>query len=163
MRTIILAIKPKYANMILNGEKTIEFRRKFPKAPLEKVLIYASAPISKIIGEFIPHSGLTLNYKLTAEGDGMGLDMYWCRFKHEKYGDSKIVMKPTEEAVAQVDKNINNSLSDSNFYMKYLKESIEQQMEGIFIHNPIRYDTPKTLSDYGIKTAPQNYIYLKGE
>jgi len=51
MSTILLPIKPKYAEMILNGEKDIEFRKSFPKQDVDKIVIYATAPISRIVGE----------------------------------------------------------------------------------------------------------------
>jgi len=51
MATILLPIKPKYATKILNGEKNIEFRKSFPKEDVDKIVIYATAPISRIIGE----------------------------------------------------------------------------------------------------------------
>lgn len=50
---VILSIKPKYAHKILEGKKTYELRKNiFKNSEVKTVLIYASAPISKIIGEF---------------------------------------------------------------------------------------------------------------
>ncbi|SFN68425.1 Predicted transcriptional regulator, contains an HTH and PUA-like domains [Algoriella xinjiangensis] len=50
---VILSIKPKYALKILEGKKTYELRKTiFKNSEIKTVLIYASAPISKIIGEF---------------------------------------------------------------------------------------------------------------
>ena len=48
----ILSIKPYYANKILEGEKLYELRKSIFKSNVDKVIIYASAPISKIIWEF---------------------------------------------------------------------------------------------------------------
>ncbi|WP_439479287.1 ASCH domain-containing protein [Chryseobacterium aquaticum] len=50
---VILSIKPRYASKILEGKKTYELRKTiFKNTEIKTVLIYASAPISKIIGEF---------------------------------------------------------------------------------------------------------------
>lgn len=50
---VLLSIKPQYAEKILSGEKLYEFRRAIFKSPdVTKVVIYASSPISKVIGEF---------------------------------------------------------------------------------------------------------------
>lgn len=50
---VILSIKPIYAEKILNGEKIYELRKTIFKNPnIKKVVIYASYPISKVIGEF---------------------------------------------------------------------------------------------------------------
>ena len=49
MLSAIIAIKPRYAQLILNGEKTVEFRKSTCIA--QKLYIYAAAPVKKIIGE----------------------------------------------------------------------------------------------------------------
>ncbi len=48
----LLSIKPHYANAILDGKKKVEFRkRKFGKA-VSHVILYATAPIMRIVGWF---------------------------------------------------------------------------------------------------------------
>ena len=50
---VLLSIKPEYAEKILRGEKKYEFRKTLFKNPLIKtVVIYASSPVKKVIGEF---------------------------------------------------------------------------------------------------------------
>lgn len=50
---IILSIKPEYANKILDGTKKFEYRKSgFSAENIEIVLIYATKPIGKVIGEF---------------------------------------------------------------------------------------------------------------
>jgi predicted transcriptional regulator len=50
---ILLSIKSEFAERILQGEKKYEFRRNiFRQSNVEKVLIYASSPVKRIIGEF---------------------------------------------------------------------------------------------------------------
>ena len=49
----IISIKPKYVELILRGEKTVEVRRGALKFPLgEPVLVYATKPIGQIVGVF---------------------------------------------------------------------------------------------------------------
>ena len=43
-------IKPIYVDRILSGEKKFELRRRLPKNKLEYILIYSTAPISKVVG-----------------------------------------------------------------------------------------------------------------
>ena len=50
MSNILLSIKPKYAELILNGKKTIELRKTQPKEDVEWVYLYATAPVKKIVG-----------------------------------------------------------------------------------------------------------------
>jgi predicted transcriptional regulator len=48
---VLISIKPKYATAILNGEKTVELRKRRPNIiPGAKVWIYATAPIAELKG-----------------------------------------------------------------------------------------------------------------
>ena len=49
-KTIILSIKPKYADLILAEKKTVEFRRVWAAEFVNTIVIYASAPVQKIVG-----------------------------------------------------------------------------------------------------------------
>ena len=48
----IISIRPNYAEQILNGTKQFEYRKTAIKQPVSSVLIYATYPIHKVIGEF---------------------------------------------------------------------------------------------------------------
>lgn len=50
---IILSIHPKWAKLIYDGKKTIEWRKSFPKAQkINKVFLYETAPVKQITGFF---------------------------------------------------------------------------------------------------------------
>ena len=50
---VLLSIKPEYALKILSGEKKFEFRKSIFKHPeVRTVIIYATKPVGKVIGEF---------------------------------------------------------------------------------------------------------------
>lgn len=50
---ILLSIKPEFVKKIFSGEKKYEFRKVgFKNENVQKVIIYASRPISKVVGEF---------------------------------------------------------------------------------------------------------------
>jgi len=48
----LLSIKPEFVEKIIKGEKKIEYRRKIFKKDVKSVIIYATSPWKKIIGEF---------------------------------------------------------------------------------------------------------------
>lgn len=50
----ILSIKPQFVDEIEAGRKLFEYRKSIFKQPVERVYIYASSPVSRIIGEFQP-------------------------------------------------------------------------------------------------------------
>ena len=49
---VLLSIKPEYAEKIFSGEKKFEFRKTEFKKRMETVVVYATMPVGKIIGEF---------------------------------------------------------------------------------------------------------------
>lgn len=51
MCAILLSINPNHVENILNGSKKYEFRKKACKRHVDKILIYSTTPIMKIVGE----------------------------------------------------------------------------------------------------------------
>jgi predicted transcriptional regulator len=50
---VLLSIKPEHADKIFQGEKKYEFRRAiFKNRKVTHVVVYASSPVRKVIGEF---------------------------------------------------------------------------------------------------------------
>ncbi len=51
---VLLSIKPKYVESIMNGEKRYEFRKSiFRREGIDRVYIYSTSPIKKVVGAFI--------------------------------------------------------------------------------------------------------------
>ncbi|MBI2831989.1 MAG: ASCH domain-containing protein [Chloroflexi bacterium] len=49
----LLSIRPKYAEAIMNGDKRYEFRKTiFRDKEIEKVFVYSTAPVKRIVGYF---------------------------------------------------------------------------------------------------------------
>lgn len=50
---VLLSIKPKFAELIFEGIKKFEFRKAiFKNTTIKTVVVYASSPLQKVIGEF---------------------------------------------------------------------------------------------------------------
>jgi predicted transcriptional regulator len=50
---VLLSIKPEFANKIFDGTKKYEFRKNiFKRNDIKTVVVYASSPIQRVIGEF---------------------------------------------------------------------------------------------------------------
>jgi predicted transcriptional regulator len=51
-RDLLVSVRPVYASKILDGQKTVELRRKFPheNAAGATALIYSSSPVSAVVG-----------------------------------------------------------------------------------------------------------------
>ena len=51
MSIVLMSIKPEYVNKIFSGEKKYEYRKKVCKENIEKIIVYSSSPIRKVVGE----------------------------------------------------------------------------------------------------------------
>lgn len=51
METILLSINPEYVEKIFAGTKKYEFRKRLASRAIDKILIYSTAPIMKVVGE----------------------------------------------------------------------------------------------------------------
>lgn len=103
---VLLSIKPEYAEKILNGEKKFEFRRVLPKnKEVDKVVIYATMPIGKIIGEFeiadfISESPIQL-WQLTEEFAGISFHFFESYFSDRELAHAIKVGKVTRYNTAK--------------------------------------------------------------
>ncbi len=51
--SVLLSIKPQFAEQIFDGSKRYEFRRKVFRSPsVKKIVVYVTAPVSSVVGEF---------------------------------------------------------------------------------------------------------------
>lgn len=51
-KTVLLSIKPEFADKILDGTKTYEFRRVlFKDRNVKTIILYATSPVQRIVGE----------------------------------------------------------------------------------------------------------------
>jgi predicted transcriptional regulator len=66
--SVLLSIKPQFADGIFGGSKRYEFRKVLFKDPrVKRVLVYATSPVSQVIGEFEIETVLTLEPSLLWE------------------------------------------------------------------------------------------------
>lgn len=50
---VLLSIKPEFAFKIFDGSKKYEFRKNiFKRRDVKKIIVYASSPVQRVIGEF---------------------------------------------------------------------------------------------------------------
>lgn len=51
MCAILLSINPQYVERIMCGEKKYEFRKSVCKRNVDKIVIYSTSPVMKVVGE----------------------------------------------------------------------------------------------------------------
>ena len=95
---VLLSIKPQFAEKILSGDKKYEFRRLLYKSPnVEKIIIYATAPVMKVVGEFdiaeVHSMELEALWEKTMEYSGIEKQFYDSYFKGRESGHAIEVKK----------------------------------------------------------------------
>jgi predicted transcriptional regulator len=88
---VLLSIKPEYAEKIFAGTKKYEFRRTIFKNPdVKTVVVYASSPVQKVIGEFeidsIIFTDIENLWKLTEQSSDTGKSFFFQYYKGKEKG-----------------------------------------------------------------------------
>lgn len=122
MCKILLSINPEHVDNILTGKKLYEFRKIQCKEKVDKIVIYSTFPVMKVVGE---------------------ADV-----------DDVIVDKP--ESVWDITSEYSGITK--LFFDKYYKN--KDKAVAYKLSNVIKYEQPKSLSNYGIKCAPQSFVYI---
>lgn len=85
---ILMSIKPQFVEKIRRGEKKFEFRRVLPRCQeADAIIVYASKPVGKVVGEMIVSDFLTYPtdelWERTKEKSGLTREEFFSYF-HDK-------------------------------------------------------------------------------
>ena len=88
---VLLSIKPNFVEKVFSGEKRYEFRRViFKKPEVNTIVVYASNPVQKVLGEFkikgIIFDNLDSLWKRTNQHSGITEDFFYQYFKNMDFG-----------------------------------------------------------------------------
>lgn len=122
MCRILLSINPQYVESIMSGTKRYEFRKVKCKEKVDKIIIYSTYPVMKVVGE--------------AEV----LDVL--------VNSPEEVWKKTSSF-----SGITKEFFDSYF-------SGHQKAVAYKLGKVKKYKKPVNLLDFGIKAAPQSFVYI---
>lgn len=97
---VVLSIKPEFADKIFDGSKKFEFRRSiFKNEDVKTVIVYASSPVKKVIGEFeidsIIKEELESLWQMTSDYSGISKD-YFDKYFFDKEAGYAIKIKSTK-------------------------------------------------------------------
>ena len=96
---VLLSIKPQYANLIFEGSKKFEFRKAiFKNSNIKTVVVYASSPLQKVIGEFeidlIINDELGSLWQQTKQYAGIEESFFYEYFANKQEGFAIKIKKP---------------------------------------------------------------------
>lgn len=104
---LIMSIRPKYAQAIIDGKKQYEYRKRLPKrTDIDKLYVYASKPIKAIIAYFTIGSVISDNpqkvWELTKKDGGITKEQFNDYFKGRDIAHA-IKIKDVTELVTPLD------------------------------------------------------------
>jgi len=104
--SVLLSIKPKFADAILKGTKIFELRRAiFRNQNVRRIVIYASHPVCRVVGECTIEAVLALEpqklWSLTAGGAGVDREFFDDYFRGRSIGFALKVASPHRYAKPQ--------------------------------------------------------------
>lgn len=122
MTAILLSIKPEFVERIFDGVKKFEFRKTVANRQVDRIFIYSSAPVMRVVG-YVQVCGVL----------GDMPEQLW---------------EKTKGAAG-----ITREFFDSYFAGRDIAYAY-------VLGDVVRYDAPKKLSDFGLRAAPQGFVYL---
>lgn len=122
MCNMLISINPEHVKNIFNGSKRYEYRKIRCKQDIDKIIIYSTYPIMKVVGEA----------------------------KVEE------ILEDSPDNIWEETKKYSGI--DLEFYQKYFKD--RSKAIAYKLTNIKKYNNPKDLASYGIKSAPQSFIYV---
>ena len=88
--TILISIKPEFAEKIFAGSKLYEFRRSIFKRSVTKVVIYVTVPVAMVLGEFVIekvlHEEVEQLWEQTAAHAGIEEECFFSYFAEKEKG-----------------------------------------------------------------------------
>ena len=122
MCNMLISINPEHVENIFNGKKKYEYRKIRCKQDIDKIIIYSTYPIMKVVGEA----------------------------KVEE------ILEDSPDSIWEETKKYSGI--DLQFYQEYFKE--KNKAVAYKLTDIKKYNMPKELSSYGIKNAPQSFVYI---
>lgn len=118
--TVLLSIKPEFAEKIFNGTKKFEFRKSiFKSTDVQKVVVYASSPVQRVIGEFtidtILNDDIDTIWEQTARYAGITRDFYLSYFAHKEKAYAIKIRKTKRYAKARRLSDYNLQVAPQSF------------------------------------------------
>ena len=90
---VLLSIKPEFVERIFDGSKKYEYRKMlFKRNDINVVVIYASAPVKRVVGEFrikdIFSESVDVLWERTKEYSGISREYYLSYFQHKNIANA---------------------------------------------------------------------------
>ena len=122
MCKMLLSINPEHVENIMNGNKRYEFRKIRCRSDVDKIVIYCTSPVKRVVGE--------------AEV-------------------LEIIVDTPDEVWERTSQFAGIT---KGFFDKYYED--KEKAVAYKLGNVKKYKEPLKLTDFGIKFAPQSFVYM---
>lgn len=138
-RAVLMSLNPKWIELILQGIKKREVRKRAPlqRTPFKVYLYCTKGEEAWMAGVKGKRDSYQMNGMVCGEATCVSITEYSRPFGNNVYGTC-LTAKELYEYAGNVDK-----------------------LCFMVLENPITYDKPKELSEFGLKRAPQSWQYVK--
>ena len=138
-RAVLMSLNPKWIELILQGVKTREVRKRAPllRQPFKVYLYCTKGEEAWMAGVKGKRDSYQMNGMVCGEATCVSITEYSMPFGNNVCGTC-LTAKELYEYAGNVDK-----------------------LCFMALENPITYDKPKELSEFGLKRAPQSWQYVK--
>ena len=89
MSTILMSIKPEYVDKLFSKEKKYEYRKRKCKNKIDKIIVYSSSPVKKVVGELIVKQVLydkkNIIWNKTNMYGGISKDKFYKYYENSNY------------------------------------------------------------------------------
>lgn len=123
MCKILLSVNPEHVDNIMLGLKKYEFRKVQTKEKVDKIIIYSTYPVMKVVGE------------------------------------AEVVDVIVDSPEEVWDETAQYSGITKQFFDKYFLN--REKAVAYKLGHIKKYKKPKELSAYGVKSAPQSFVYVR--
>lgn len=123
--TVLLSIKPEFADKIFDGTKKYEYRKSiFRRTDIKKIIVYASSPVKKVIGEFtiedILSDEVDVIWEETAIFSGISKRFYYTYFENRNKAYAIKIGRVTRYEIARQLSDYSINVAPQSF--AYLEE-----------------------------------------
>lgn len=142
-KAVLMSLNPKWVDLIIQGVKTREVRKRAPllRQPF-KVYLYCTKQKSDSDEEYLIYSNK----------------------KRKVYkGNGYVVGEATCVSITEYTRPFGNCIYGTCLTARELYEYAgpNDKLSYMALENPVMYDVPKTLDDFGLKRAPQSWLYVE--
>ena len=150
MCKLLMSINPEHVDNILAGTKKFEFRKTKCKEKIDSIIIYSTFPIMRVVAE--------VEVKDIIEDTPQAV---WSKTRTAAGIDKMCQDGTTASQLASWLTTTSGYNKGQYKYSDIIYYDGRSTAVAYVLGEVKKFSSPKVLSDYGVKAAPQSYVYVR--